>query len=195
MKNNSCASTIFIGITNISYVWRLIEVLPVSASCLGSGYLLFTPHQALDSATEEMHNKYRSIFEINTKKLNADELQDTQLGTIACIPRLRSCHSQQPSIFFSYIDHLDNVEKSTTHIANAYTALINENSIHANHLRVIGKVISGTNDLQSCCSDLLMTLQKHSRHLAYTLSPKTIPWSAFFEATFPGSMLPTKQHI
>ncbi|KAJ4465092.1 ras guanine nucleotide exchange factor domain-containing protein [Lentinula lateritia] len=107
MKNNSCASTIFIGITNISYVWRLIEVLP-----------------ALDSATEEMHNKYRSIFEINTKKLNADELQDTQLGTIACIPRLH------------------NVEKSTTHIANAYTALINENSIHANHLRVIGKVIS-----------------------------------------------------
>ncbi|KAF8827634.1 hypothetical protein HHX47_DHR4000032 [Lentinula edodes] len=107
MKNNSCASTIFIGITNISYVWRLIEVLP-----------------ALDSATEEMHNKYRTIFEINNKKLNADELQDTQLGTIACIPRLH------------------NVEKSTTHIANAYTALINENSIHANHLRVIGKVIS-----------------------------------------------------
>ncbi|GAV99951.1 cell division control protein cdc25 [Lentinula edodes] len=107
MKNNSCASTIFIGITNISYVWRLIEVLP-----------------ALDSATKEMHSKYRTIFEINTKKLNADELQDTQLGTIACIPRLH------------------NVEKSTTHIANAYTALINENSIHANHLRVIGKVIS-----------------------------------------------------
>ncbi|KAJ3791268.1 ras guanine nucleotide exchange factor domain-containing protein [Lentinula aff. detonsa] len=107
MKNNSCAFTIFIGIANMSYVWRLVEVLP-----------------ALDSLTHELHDKFCTIFERNEPRLNADELQDTQLGTIACVPRFH------------------NVEKSITHIAYASTTLMIDNSVHANHLRVIGKVIS-----------------------------------------------------
>ncbi|KAJ4482108.1 ras guanine nucleotide exchange factor domain-containing protein [Lentinula aciculospora] len=115
MKNNSCASTIFLGIANMSYVWRLIEVLP-----------------ALDSVTQELHDKFCIIFETNEKALNAEELQDTQLGTVACVPRFH------------------NVEKSITHIAHASSALMNENSIHANHLRVVGKVIAGRKGQEIC---------------------------------------------
>ncbi|KAJ3716882.1 ras guanine nucleotide exchange factor domain-containing protein [Lentinula raphanica] len=107
MKNNSCAFTIFIGIANMTYVWRLVEILP-----------------ALDPLTHELHEKFCTIFEINEQKLNADELQNAQLGTVACVPRFH------------------NVEKNITHIAHASTVLIAEDNVHANHLRVIGKVVS-----------------------------------------------------